>query len=134
LRSTTVKVFHERNAEGVIREAGKWAADVASKLGCTPTIPCIGIGRTHYEATTMMLEAMKEGDLDRQNEWEQIVTEMVNASGSGSLGLRGAVTALGSFIRVGPQRASGQRMVCMRPGCSVDVRRATVIVKARELA
>ena len=133
LRATTVKVFHERNAEGVIREAGRWAAEVASKLGCTPTLPCIGIGRTHYEATTMMIEAMKEGDLDRQSEWEQIVTEMVNASGSGSLGLKGSVTALGCFIRVGPQRASGQRMVCMRPGCSVDVRRATVVLKARDL-
>ncbi len=134
LRSTTVKVFHERNAEGVIREAGRWAAEVAAKLGCTPTLPCIGIGRTHYEATTMMLEAMQEGDLDCQSEWERIVTEMVNASGSGSLGLRGTVTALGCFIRVGPQRASGQRMVCMRPGCSVDVRRATVTMRARELA
>jgi len=61
------------------------------------------------------------------------VTEMVNASGSGSLGLRGSVTALGCFIRVGPQRASGQRMVCMRPGCSVDVRRAIVTMKAREI-
>lgn len=134
LRSTTYSVFHERSAEGVIRQAGKWAADVASKLGCTPTTPCIGIGRTHYEATTMMLDAMKEGDLDRQSEWEEIVTDMVNASGSGALGLRGSVTALGSFIRVAPQRASGQRMVCMRPGCAVDVRRATAVVDVRELA
>ena len=133
LRSTTVKVFHERSAEKVIREAGKWAAEAAAKLGCTPTVPCIGIGRTHYEATTLMLEAMKEANFDRQNEWEQLVTDMVNASGTGSLGLTGSVTALGSFIKVGPQRASGQRMVCMRPGCSVDPRRATVVLKADDL-
>lgn len=133
LRATTYKVFHERSAERVIRQAGQWAADVASQLGCTPTVPLIGIGRTHYEATTMMLEAMQTGDFDHQSKWEQMVTDMVNATGSGSLGLKGSVTALGSFIRVGPQRASGQRMVCMRPGCSVDVRRATVVMKAREL-
>ena len=133
LRSTTYKVFHERSAERVIREAGNWAADVASKLGCTPMIPLIGIGRTHYEATSLMLEAMKDGNFDHQNEWEQMVTEMVNASGAGSLGLRGSVTALGSFIKVGPQRASGQRMVCMRPGCSVDVRRGTAVLTAADL-
>lgn len=133
LRSTTCKVFHERSAGKVIREAGKWAAEVASKLGCTPTIPQIGIGRTHYEATAMMLEAMKEADFDHQSDWEQEVTEMVNAAGTGALGLRGSVTALGSFIKVGPQRASGQRMVCMRPGCSVDVRRATVVLTAHDL-
>ncbi len=133
LRSTTLKVFHERSAEKVIREAGRWAAEAAAKLGCTPTVPCIGIGRTHYEATSLMLEAMKEADFDRQNEWERMVTEMVNATGAGSLGLRGSVTALGSFLKVGPQRASGQRMVCMRPGCSVDPRRATVVLKASEV-
>lgn len=32
-----------------------------------------------------------------------------------------------------PQQASGQRMVCMRPGCSVDVRRGTVVLTARDL-
>ena len=133
LRSTTCKVFHERSADKVIREAGRWAAEVASKLGCTPMIPQIGIGRTHYEATSLMLEAMKEADFDHQSDWEQQVTEMVNDTGSGSLGLRGSVTALGSFIKVGPQRASGQRMVCMRPGCSVDIRRATVVLTAQDL-
>ncbi len=81
---------------------------------------------THYEA-------MKEADFDRQSDWEQQVTEMVNATGSGSFGLRGSVTALGCFIKVGPQRASGQRMVWMHPGCSVDIRRATVVLTAQDL-
>jgi fumarate hydratase subunit alpha len=133
LRSTTFKIFHERSAGKVIREAGKWAAEVASKLGCTPMIPQIGIGRTHFEATSMMIEAMKEADFDHQSDWEQEVTDMVNHTGSGSLGLKGSVTALGCFIKVGPQRASGQRMVCMRPGCSVDIRRATVVLTAQDL-
>jgi fumarate hydratase subunit alpha len=81
----------------------------------------------------MMLEAMKEADFDHQSDWEQEVTQMVNDTGSGSLGLRGSVTALGCFIKVGPQRASGQRMVCMCPGCSVDIRRATVVLTAQDL-
>jgi fumarate hydratase subunit alpha len=133
IRSKTLRVFHERSAETVIRAAGEWATEAAAQLGCTPTIPCIGIGRTHYEATTMMLEAMKDGDLDLQSEFEIMVTEMVNATGTGSLGLRGSVTALGSFVRVGPARASGVRIVCMRPGCAVDPRRATAVLKAAEL-
>lgn len=133
LRSTTSKIFHERSADRVIAEAGRWAAGVASQLGCTPMIPQIGIGRTHFEAASMMLEAMKEANFDVQSEWEQRVTEMVNETGSGSLGIGGSVTALGCFIRVGPQRASGQRMVCMRPGCSVDIRRATVIFTEQDL-
>jgi len=133
IRSRTYRVFHQRSAENVIREAGKWAAEAAAQLGCTPTIPCLGIGRTHYEATTLMLQAMKDGDLDRQSEFETLVTEMVNATGTGSLGLRGSVTALGSFVRVGPARASGVRIVCMRPGCAVDPRRATAVLKAAEL-
>ncbi len=133
LRSLTLKVPHERSAEKVIREAGRWAAEAAAKLGCTPTVPCIGIGRTHYEASSLMLEAMRFANFDEQNEWEEMVTEMVNATDTGSLGLRGSVTALGAFIKVGPQRASGQRMVSMRPGCAVDVRRSTVALKAEEL-
>ena len=133
IRSRTYRVFHQRSAENVIREAGKWAAEAAAQLGCTPTIPCLGIGRTHYEATTLMLQAMKDGDLDRQSEFETLVTEMVNATGTGSLGLRGTVTALGSFVRVGPARASGVRIVCMRPSCAVDPRRATAVLKAAEL-
>ena len=133
IRSQTYRVFHERSAERVIREAGKWAMEAASKLGCTPVVPCIGIGRTHYEATALMLEALKEGNLDHQSEWERLVTEMVNSTFTGALGLRGSMTALGSFIRVGPQRASGLRHVSMRPCCAVDPRRGTAIFRAEEL-
>jgi fumarate hydratase subunit alpha len=133
IRAKTFRVFHERSAEKVIREAASWAAESAAQLGCTPTIPCIGIGRTHYEATTLMLEALKDGDLDQQSELERLVTETVNATGTGALGLHGSVTALGSFVRVGPARASGVRVVCMRPSCAVDPRRATFVLTAREL-
>ena len=134
IRAQTYRVFHERSAEKVIREAGKWAMEAAAKLGCSPVSPFVGIGRTHYEATTLMLEAMKEANFDQQNEWETMVAEMVNSTGTGSLGLRGDVTALGAFIKVGPQRASGVRIACMRPGCAVDPRRGTVVLRAAELA
>ncbi len=133
IRSQTYRVFHERSAEKVIREAGRWAVEAAAKLGCTPMVPCIGIGRTHYEATTLMLQAMQEGDFDRQNDWEVMVADMVNSTGTGSLGLRGSVTALGSFIKVGPQRASGVRIACMRPGCAIDPRRGTAVLSGAEL-
>lgn len=130
IRAKTFRVYHKRSAETVIQEAAKWAAESAGQLGCTPTIPCIGIGRTHYEATTMMLEALKDGNLDQQSEYEKMVTDTVNATGTGSLGLRGSVTALGSFIGVGPARASGIRVVCMRPSCCVDPRRGTGVLDA----
>jgi fumarate hydratase subunit alpha len=133
IRSKTFRVFHKRSADNVIEEAGKWAAESAAQLGCTPTIPCIGIGRTHFEATAVMLETLKNGSLDQQSDFETKVTAMVNATGTGSLGLRGSVTALGSFVGVGPARASGIRVVCMRPCCSVDPRRATGVLKAGEL-
>ena len=133
IRSRTFRVFHERSAEKVIREAASWAAEAAPKLGCTPMTPCIGIGRTHYEATTLMLEAMQQGTFDRQNEWERLVTELVNGTKTGSLGLGGSVTALGCFLRVGPQRASGLRHVCMRPACAVDPRRGIAVFKRDEL-
>jgi fumarate hydratase subunit alpha len=133
IRSKTHMVYHKRNAGNVIEEAARWAAEAASQLGCTPMIPCIGIGRTHYEAATMMLQAAKDGDLDHQSDLENMVTEMVNSTGTGSLGLRGSVTALGAFIAVGPARSSGVRIVCMRPCCSVDPRRGTGVLKAAEL-
>ncbi len=134
IRAKTLRVFHKRSADGVIREAASWAAESAAQLGCTPVIPCIGIGRTHYEATTLMLEALKDGNLDRQSDFETAVTEAVNATGTGPIGLRGSVTALGSFVNVGPARASGVRVVCMRPSCAVDPRRSTFVLKASELS
>lgn len=129
IRSKTFRVFHKHDSKNVITQVGQWAKEVSGQLGCTPCVPAIGIGRTHYEATVLMLEAMKEGNLDKQSEFEKLVTEIVNESKVGPLGLGGKITALGSFIKVGPQRASGVRIVCMRPGCCFDPRRATILIK-----
>ena len=68
---------------------------------------------------------MAQGSLERQNEMEQKITQTVNQSGVGPLGLGGGTTALGCFMKIGPTRASGVRIVCARPCCLVEPRRAT---------
>lgn len=124
IRAKTYRVFHRHNGMNVIEEAARWAADEVEKLGCTPAIPAIGIGRTHYEATCLMLEAMKEGNLLNQSILEKRVTEIINQTHVGPLGLGGRTTALASFVKVGNFRAGGTRMVSMRLGCCWDPRRA----------
>lgn len=128
IRSKTFRVFHKHDRQNVISQVALWAKEVSGQLGCTPCVPAIGIGRTHYEATILMLEAMKEGNLNQQSKYEQLITDIVNERKVGPLGLGGKVTALGSFIKIGPQRASGVRIVCMRPGCCFDPRRATLLI------
>jgi len=128
IRAKTYRVFHQRSIEVVLGEAVRWASSEAKNLGCTPCVPAIGIGRTHVEASAIMLEAMKEGSLSRQSRWEKKVTELINATKVGPLGLGGNTTALGTFIRIGPLRASGIRVVSMRPGCCFEPRRASVVL------
>jgi fumarate hydratase subunit alpha len=73
-----------------------------------------------------MLKAMAYKRLDKQSYLENKITESLNKSGIGSLGLGGSITALGAMVKVGPQRASGVRIVCMRPCCSVEPRKASI--------
>ena len=75
-----------------------------------------------------MLEAMKEGNLNRQNRLEQKVTGIINSTKVGPLGLGGDTTALGTFIKIGPLRASGVRIVSMRPCCCLEPRKATMVL------
>lgn len=52
--------------------------------------PCtlaIGIGRSQFEATSLMLEAMVYGNYGKQGELEQEITDKVNESNVGALGL-----------------------------------------------
>jgi len=129
MRARTYRVFHKRSVETVLKEAANWMASEAKNLGCTPCTLAIGIGRTHMESSALMLEAMKKGSLNRQNYWEKKVTEWINAESIGPLGLGGKTTVLGTFILVGPLRASGVRIVSVRPCCCVEPRKATVILK-----
>lgn len=131
IRAKTYRVFHRRSIEVVLDEASTWAALEVKNLGCTPCVPAIGIGRTHVEASALMLEAMKEGSLNRQSLWEKRVTDAINATKVGPLGLGGSTTALGTFIKVGPLRASGVRIVSMRPGCCFDPRKATMVLDGK---
>ena len=129
MRAKTYRVFHKRSVETVLKEAANWMASEVKNLGCTPCTVAIGIGRTHMEASALVLEAMKRGTLSRQNYWEGKVTEWINAESVGPLGLGGDTTVLGTFIKVGPLRASGVRIVSIRPCCCVEPRKATVTLK-----
>lgn len=126
IRALTRSVFHKRDHRKLFKEVVTWMRSEIPKLGCTPTVPAVGIGRTHFEASSLMLKAMAHRRLDQQSELEIEITESLNKSGIGSLGLGGTVTALGSLVQIGPQRASGVRIVCMRPCCSVEPRRSSL--------
>jgi len=126
IRAHTYRVFHQRDHGNLFKEALTWMRSEVPKLGCTPCIPAIGIGRTHYEASTLMLKAMTYGNLNNQSEIEKQITDSLNHSKVGALGLGGSVTALGTMVKVGPQRASGVRIVCMRPCCCVEPRKASI--------
>ncbi len=126
IRAKTHRVFHKRRMATVMQAAADWMAAEAKSLGCTPCTLAIGIGRTHMEASALMLEAMAKGTLSRQSHWEREMTTRINAETVGPLGLGGDNTVLGTFIKVGPLRASGVRIVSVRPCCCVEPRKATV--------
>ena len=128
IRGKTYRIFHQHKLSVVVDEILKWAVDGAAKLGCTPCIPAIGIGRTHFEASSLMLEAMIRGNFNVQNSIEQEITNRINESNVGPLGLKGNTTALATFLRIGPQRASGVRIVCLRLCCCVEPRVANIIL------
>lgn len=126
IRGKTYRVFHKHNVQTVLDEIISWATEGTTMLGCTPCTLAVGVGRSHYEASSMMLQALVDGTYDKQNDMEKEITAKVNAVGVGPLGLGGNTTVLATFMKVGPQRASGVRVVCMRPCCCVEPRIATV--------
>ncbi len=126
IRGKTYRVFHKRSYQNVLDTAIGWLGDSLEKLGCTPSIPAIGIGRTHYEASSLLLKAIAYGNLDNQSEMESYVTYKLNSLDIGPMGLGGKTTVLGSFINVGNQRASGVRIVSIRPSCCVEPRVAKI--------
>ncbi len=125
IRAKTYRVFHKRSSKTVFDEAIGWLRDSLQMLGCTPSIPAIGVGRSHYEATSLMLRAMVHGNLNNQSEIENYVTSELNKTGIGPLGLGGSVSVLGAFVNIGYQRASGVRIVATRPACFVEPRVAS---------
>ena len=126
IRAKTYRVFHKRSYKEVLNVAIDRLKESLPFLGCTPSIPAIGIGRTHFEANKLMLKAMIYGNLNKQSDIEDYVVNELNKTHIGPMGLGGKTTAIGSFINIGPQRASGVRVVATRPCCFVEPRVATV--------
>ena len=128
IRASTYRVFHKRDNRKVFNEVKTWMKSEVKMLGCTPCIPAVGIGRTHFEASSLMIKAMAYGNLNEQSKIEEEIAESINSSKVGALGIGGSVTALGSFVKIGPQRASGVRILSMRPCCCVEPRRSSVFL------
>ena len=126
IRAKTYRVFHRHDTRIVLDEIVRWAAEGVAQLGCSPCTLAIGIGRSHYEAAALMLQAQIDGRYDIQSEMEREITRRVNETGVGPLGLGGNTSVLASFMKVGPQRASGVRIVCVRPCCCFEPRIASV--------
>lgn len=125
IRGKTHRIFHKHSVETVLEEIVQWAKEAVSLLGCTPCTLAIGVGRSQFEASSMMMEALVEGNYDIQSDMEKEITDRVNESNVGPLGLCGNTSVLATFMKVGPQRASGVRVVCIRPCCCFEPRIAT---------
>ena len=126
IRGKTYRVFHRHNTQVVIDEIVNWGKQMVSELGCSPCTLAVGVGRSHFEAASMMLQAQVDGCFGVQSEMEAEITRRINESDVGPLGLHGDTSVLATFMKVGPQRASGVRIVCVRPTCCFEPRIASV--------
>lgn len=126
IRGSTYRIFHRHDTAVVLDEIVKRACEAVAQLGCSPCTLAIGVGRSHFEAASLMLQAQADGRYDIQSDMEKEITSRVNAAGIGPLGLGGSTSVLATFMKVGPQRASGVRIVCIRPACCFEPRIATV--------
>lgn len=128
IRGITQRIFHRHDVDVVIDEIVKRAKTAVAQLGCSPCTLAIGIGRSQFEATAMMMDAMAHGNYDYQSEFEQTITDRVNECNVGALGLGGNTSVIATFAKIGPQRASGVRIVALRPCCCFEPRRASLIL------
>lgn len=126
IRGITQRIFHKHSVKTVIDEIVERAKEGVAKLGCSPCTLAIGIGRSQYEATALMMEAMAKGNYNIQSDFEKSITEKVNEANIGALGLGGKTSVLATFAKIGPQRASGVRIVAIRPCCCFEPRRSTI--------
>lgn len=128
IRAHTHRVFHQHKVDSVIDQIVDWAKESTAQLGCTPSTLAVGVGRSHYEATTLMFQALVDGTYDKQSDLERQITQRVNDAHVGALGLGGDTTVLATFMKIGPQRASGVRIVCVRPCCCFEPRIASCVL------
>lgn len=132
IRSKTQPIFHMHSLDHVVEEMIAWAIPQVRALGCQPCTLSFGLGRTACEASSLSLEASKEGRYDVQNDIEKRITDAVNAANIGPIGLGGKTSVLATFIKVGNMRASGFRVVSMRPNCCMEIRKASCEWETRE--
>lgn len=125
IRGLTQRVFHKHDIEVFKKEVIARATEGARLLGCQPCVLALGVGRTQVEAASYALEAYRCANFGVQSPIEKEITDAVNQSGVGPLSLHGRTTVLRTFLKVGPQRASGVRVVSLRVGCCFDPRMAT---------
>lgn len=125
IRGKTLSVFHKHSVSTVLNEIVEWAIEAVAKLGCSPCTLAIGVGRSQFEASSMMMEAQVYGRYDIQSDMESEITRRVNEADIGPLGLHGKCSVLATFMKIGPQRASGVRIVCIRPCCCFEPRVAS---------
>ncbi|WP_165253209.1 fumarate hydratase [Adlercreutzia sp. ZJ304] len=128
IRGRSYRIFHRHDASNIENQIIEWAKEACLQLGCSPCTLAIGIGRSHYEAVNLMLQAQVDGRYGNQSEMEQRISDAVNASGIGPMGIGGSTTVLGTFLKIGPARASGVRIVCLRPCCCFEPRHASVVI------
>lgn len=126
IRGITQRVFHKHSVDTIVSEIVSRATEGVKALGCSPCVLAVGIGRSQFEATSLMIEAMAKGDFNVQSPFEQKISSGVNVSNIGPLGLGGCHSVLATFAKVGPQRASGVRVVALRPCCCFEPRRSSV--------
>lgn len=126
IRGITQRVFHKHSVDVVIDEIVNRAILAVGQLGCSPCTLAIGIGRSQFEATSLMMEAMAKGDYGIQSDFEKCITDKVNEANVGPLGLGGKHSVLATFAKIGPQRASGVRIVALRPCCCFEPRKASI--------
>lgn len=126
IRGITQRIFHKHSVDVVIDEIVNRSIPAVSQLGCSPCVLAVGIGRSQFEATSMMMEAMAKGNFNEQSDFEKRITNKVNEANIGPLGLGGKHSVLATFAKIGPQRASGVRIVALRPCCCFEPRRASV--------
>jgi len=122
----TAFVLLKHNTQVVLDEIVSWAKEGVAQLGCSPCTLAVGVGRSHFEAASLMLQAQVDGNYDVQSDMEREITRRVNEANIGPLGLGGDTSVIATFLKVGPQRASGVRIVCVRPTCCFEPRIATV--------
>ena len=128
IRGKTFRIFHKHNVSVLRDEIVSWSTEAVGQLGCSPCALAIGIGRSQSEATSLMMEAMVDSNFKTQSVLESEITNLVNESQIGPLGLGGKTSVLATFIKVGQQRASGVRIVALRPCCCIEPRKASVLM------